>query len=67
MFAVADPRVHRNTPLHRLTKIEELSGRRVREPPTAMALYLACLADALQATGRRQLVTDSARLAPTRR
>ncbi|OLZ68869.1 hypothetical protein AV521_18855 [Streptomyces sp. IMTB 2501] len=40
-------RVHRNTLLHRLAKIEELSGRGVREPGTAMALYLACLADLL--------------------
>lgn len=39
--------VHRNTLLYRLTKIEELSGRGVREPRTAMALYLACLADVL--------------------
>ncbi|MER5939903.1 sugar diacid recognition domain-containing protein [Streptomyces sp. NPDC001928] len=39
--------VHRNTLLYRLTKIEELSGRGVREPRTAMAMYLACLADAL--------------------
>lgn len=39
--------VHRNTLLYRLTKIEELSGREVREPRTAMAMYLACLADAL--------------------
>ncbi|MGW6904716.1 helix-turn-helix domain-containing protein [Streptomyces sp. NPDC054940] len=35
------------TLLYRLTKIEELSGREVREPRTAMAMYLACLADAL--------------------
>ncbi|KPI11410.1 transcriptional regulator, CdaR [Actinobacteria bacterium OK074] len=39
--------VHRNTLLYRLTKIEELSGHAVREPRTAMALYLACLADLL--------------------
>ncbi|WP_244188166.1 PucR family transcriptional regulator [Streptomyces regalis] len=39
--------VHRNTLLYRLTKIEELTGRGVREPRTAMAMYLACLADAL--------------------
>ncbi|WP_190067965.1 CdaR family transcriptional regulator [Streptomyces lanatus] len=39
--------IHRNTLLYRLTKIEELSGRGVREPRTAMAMYLACLADAL--------------------
>ncbi|MFD4976544.1 CdaR family transcriptional regulator [Streptomyces sp. NPDC058424] len=39
--------VHRNTLLYRLTKIEELSGRGAREPRTAMALYLACLADLL--------------------
>ncbi|MEU9169649.1 helix-turn-helix domain-containing protein [Streptomyces sp. NPDC048420] len=39
--------IHRNTLLYRLTKIEELSGREVREPRTAMGMYLACLADAL--------------------
>ncbi|NEA98216.1 sugar diacid recognition domain-containing protein [Streptomyces sp. SID13726] len=39
--------IHRNTLLYRLARIEELSGRGVREPRTAMALYLACLADAL--------------------
>jgi len=39
--------VHRNTLLHRLAKIEQLSGRAVREPRTAMAMYLACLADVL--------------------
>lgn len=39
--------VHRNTLLYRLAKIEELSTRDVRDPRTAMALYLACLADAL--------------------
>ncbi|TXS48609.1 PucR family transcriptional regulator [Streptomyces sp. uw30] len=39
--------VRRNTLLYRLTKIEELSGRGVREPRTAMAMYLACPADAL--------------------
>ncbi|MFF6978169.1 helix-turn-helix domain-containing protein [Streptomyces sp. NPDC008343] len=59
--------VHRNTLLHRLTKIEVLSGRGVREARTAMAMYLARLADALQATGRRRSMTDSARLLPTRR
>ncbi|MFC8089255.1 helix-turn-helix domain-containing protein [Streptomyces sp. NPDC057301] len=42
--------VHRNTLLHRLTKIEVLTGRGVREARTAMATHLACLADALQAT-----------------
>ncbi|WP_406195140.1 helix-turn-helix domain-containing protein [Streptomyces sp. NBC_01017] len=43
--------VHRDTLLHRLTKIDVLSGRGVREARTAMAMYLACLADAPQATG----------------
>ncbi|WP_308289723.1 helix-turn-helix domain-containing protein [Streptomyces muensis] len=42
--------VHRNTLLYRLAKIEELSGRGLREPRTAMAMYLACLADALRVT-----------------
>lgn len=39
--------VHRNTLLYRLEKIERLSGQPVREPVTALALYLACLADLL--------------------
>ncbi|MFD9279849.1 helix-turn-helix domain-containing protein [Streptomyces mirabilis] len=41
------PAIHRNTPLYRLAKIEELSTRAVRDPRTAMTPYLACLADAL--------------------
>ncbi|MFC9424424.1 CdaR family transcriptional regulator [Streptomyces sp. NPDC056987] len=41
--------VHRNTLLYRLEKIERLSGQPVREPATALALYLACLADLLDA------------------
>ncbi|MFF3458386.1 PucR family transcriptional regulator [Streptomyces sp. NPDC002730] len=41
--------VHRNTLLYRLDKIEQLSGQRVREPGAAIALYLACLGDLLDA------------------
>ncbi|MEU5974811.1 helix-turn-helix domain-containing protein [Streptomyces sp. NPDC047315] len=40
--------VHRNTLLYRLAKIDDLTGRDVREPRTAMALYLACIADVLE-------------------
>ncbi|MGC7102388.1 CdaR family transcriptional regulator [Amycolatopsis lurida] len=34
--------VHRNTLLYRLDKLTRLSGRPVREPAEAIALYLAC-------------------------
>ncbi|MEU6658748.1 sugar diacid recognition domain-containing protein [Streptomyces sp. NPDC046821] len=40
-------RVHRNTLVHRLTRLTEVSGHDLRQPKTAMALYLACLADLL--------------------
>jgi carbohydrate diacid regulator len=39
--------IHRNTLLYRLDKIEQLPGRRIREPVQAIAMYLACLADQL--------------------
>jgi carbohydrate diacid regulator len=35
--------IHRNTVVYRLDKISRLTGRDVREPRTAVALYLACL------------------------
>lgn len=35
--------IHRNTVIYRLDKISRLTGRDVREPRTAVALYLACL------------------------
>ncbi|MEU2913891.1 CdaR family transcriptional regulator [Streptomyces massasporeus] len=39
--------IHRNTVVYRMNKIEQLTGRPLREHRTAMALYLACLADRL--------------------
>ncbi|MFF7470782.1 sugar diacid recognition domain-containing protein [Streptomyces sp. NPDC008092] len=39
--------VHRNTVVYRMNKIEQITGRPLRAPRTAMALYLACLADQL--------------------
>lgn len=35
--------IHRNTVIYRLDKISRLTGRDVREPRIAVALYLACL------------------------
>ena len=35
--------IHRNTVVYRLDKISRLTRRDVREPRTAVALYLACL------------------------
>ncbi|WP_405847969.1 CdaR family transcriptional regulator [Streptomyces sp. NBC_01518] len=39
--------IHRNTVVYRMNKIEQITGRPLREYRTAMALYLACLADRL--------------------
>ncbi|NEA65192.1 sugar diacid recognition domain-containing protein [Streptomyces sp. SID12488] len=39
--------IHRNTVVYRMHKIEQLTGRPLREHRTTMALYLACLADEL--------------------
>ncbi|CAM5386306.1 Carbohydrate diacid regulator [Streptomyces alboniger] len=39
--------IHRNTVVYRMHKIEQLTGRPLREHRTTMALYLACLADQL--------------------
>lgn len=39
--------IHRNTVVYRMNKIEQITGRSLREYRTAMALYLACLADRL--------------------
>ncbi|MGW1617860.1 CdaR family transcriptional regulator [Streptomyces sp. NPDC002172] len=39
--------VHRNTVVYRMNKIEQITGRPLREHRTTMALYLACLADQL--------------------
>ncbi|MET7927404.1 sugar diacid recognition domain-containing protein [Streptomyces sp. NPDC005349] len=43
--AAAELRIHRNTLLYRLDKIARRTGRDVREPREAIALYLAALAD----------------------
>ena len=39
--------IHRNTVVYRMHKIEQLTGRPLRDHRTTMALYLACLADQL--------------------
>ncbi|MFE5816502.1 CdaR family transcriptional regulator [Streptomyces sp. NPDC056479] len=39
--------IHRNTVVYRMNKIEQITGRPLREHRTTMALYLACLADRL--------------------
>lgn len=39
--------VHRNTVVYRMQKIEQLTGRPLRDHRTTMALYLACLSDEL--------------------
>jgi carbohydrate diacid regulator len=39
--------VHRNTLIYRLAKIEQLTGRNLRDHPASLTLYLACLADEL--------------------
>ncbi|WP_217238549.1 sugar diacid recognition domain-containing protein [Streptomyces sp. AC555_RSS877] len=39
--------IHRNTVVYRMSKIEQITGRPLRDHRSAMALYLACLADRL--------------------
>jgi carbohydrate diacid regulator len=39
--------IHRNTIVYRMGKIEQITGRPLRDHRTTMALYLACLADQL--------------------
>jgi carbohydrate diacid regulator len=39
--------IHRNTVVYRMHKIEQITGRPLRDHRAAMALYLACLADRL--------------------
>lgn len=39
--------IHRNTVVYRMNKIEQITGRPLREHRTTMALYLACLSDQL--------------------
>ncbi|MGI5452351.1 PucR family transcriptional regulator [Streptomyces sp. CA-249302] len=43
--------IHRNTVVYRMNKIEQITGRPLREHRTTMALYLACLADQLARGG----------------
>ena len=45
--AAAALHIHRNTVVYRMNKIEQLTGRPLREHRTTMALYLACVADRL--------------------
>jgi carbohydrate diacid regulator len=47
--AAAAPHIHRNTLVYRLDKIERLTGRPLRDHRATLALYLACLADQLDA------------------
>jgi carbohydrate diacid regulator len=39
--------IHRNTVVYRMNKIEQLTGRPLRDHHTTLALYLACLTDPL--------------------
>ncbi|GCB52206.1 sugar diacid recognition domain-containing protein [Streptomyces sp. NL15-2K] len=39
--------IHRNTVVYRMNKIEQITGRPLRDHRAALALYLACLADRL--------------------
>src|SRR5439155_24876063 len=50
--AAAALHIHRNTLIYRLNKVAQLSGRPIRDYRTALALYLACLADQLDDGGR---------------
>ncbi|MEV0227576.1 sugar diacid recognition domain-containing protein [Streptomyces sp. NPDC050704] len=43
--------VHRNTVVYRMNKIEQVTGRPLRDHRATMALYLACLADQLGSGG----------------
>ncbi|RSM84820.1 sugar diacid utilization regulator [Kibdelosporangium aridum] len=45
--AAAELRIHRNTLVYRLTKIEELTGHGSRDARFVVKLYLACMADLL--------------------
>ena len=49
VHAAAALHIHRNTLVYRLDKVAQLSGRPVRDHRAALALYLACLADQLDA------------------
>jgi carbohydrate diacid regulator len=41
--------IHRNTLIYRLSKIEELTNKSLRDYEHAFALYLACLLDSMDA------------------
>jgi carbohydrate diacid regulator len=43
--AAAALHIHRNTLLYRLAKIEQLTGRSLRDHTASVTMYLACLAD----------------------
>ncbi|ONI91756.1 hypothetical protein ALI22I_07290 [Saccharothrix sp. ALI-22-I] len=45
--AAAELRIHRNTLVYRLNKIEELTGHSTRDARFVLKLYLACVADHL--------------------
>ncbi|MFF0016611.1 CdaR family transcriptional regulator [Streptomyces sp. NPDC005374] len=45
--------IHRNTVVYRMNKIEQLTGRPLRDHHTTLALYLACLTDHLAAPADR--------------
>lgn len=47
--ASAALRIHRNTLVYRMNKIEQISGRPLRDHRATLALYLACLAEQLDA------------------
>jgi carbohydrate diacid regulator len=49
--ASAALRIHRNTLVYRLDKIEGMIGPGFREPRTCLAIYLACLIDCLESQG----------------
>lgn len=49
--AAAALHVHRNTVVYRMQKIEQVTGRPLRDHRASMALYLACLADEMGGAG----------------
>lgn len=46
--AAAELRIHRNTLVYRLNKIDELTGHSTRDARFVLRLYLACIADFLE-------------------
>jgi carbohydrate diacid regulator len=48
--AAASLHIHRNTLIYRLDKIAERSGQRIRDPGTALTLYVACLTEQVTVT-----------------